>query len=100
MELEIIERKENPFLDRIELRFKLRYDGAPVPPYGEINKELASQLNADKELIVIDKIEPTTGKSEAKGYAKIYKSVEGAKAIERKHILIKNKLLEKEKPKK
>ena len=56
-------------------------------------------VNSKKDRVVIDKMETLFGKSETRGYAKIYDKKEMAKKIERDHILARDKIMEKEKKK-
>lgn len=98
METEIVNRKENPFLDRVEIEFCTRHPNEPTPTRDVLKEELAKIAKAKKELVIIDGVHSEFGKPETKGYAKVYKSKETALSVERKHILIRNGLLKAEKP--
>jgi ribosomal protein S24E len=104
MELEVIERKDSPLLSRVEVSFRVTHPKESTPKRSDIREELAIQLNVKKNCVVIDNMKAVFGKSETIGFAKIYSSDKLAKDIERKHILIRNKLEsggpQKEKPKK
>ena len=99
MELEVISRKENPLLGRIEVQFKIVHPKEKTPTRNDIRDELANVVNSKKDRVVIDKMETLFGKSETRGYAKIYDKKEMAKKIERDHILARDKIMEKEKKK-
>ena len=96
MQLEVIKRKENPLLKRIEVRFKATHKAEPTPTRDALRAFLAKELNATKDIVVIDSQASTFGRYETVGYAKVYKSKDEALAVERKHILVRNKLVEPE----
>ena len=96
MQLEVLQRRENPLLKRTEVRFKAIHKTEPTPTRDALRAFLAKELNATKDIVVIDSQASTFGRSEPHGYAKVYKTKEDALAVERKHILIRNKLVEPE----
>ncbi|MFQ5909774.1 MAG: 30S ribosomal protein S24e [Thermoplasmata archaeon] len=101
METELISRKDNPFLDRVEVEFRTRHPNEPTPTRDALKEEIAKIAKAKKDLVIIDKMHSDFGRPETIGYAKVYKSKEKALSVERKHILIRNGLLKEEKePKK
>jgi len=96
MQLEVIQRKENPLLKRTEVSFKAIHKGEPTPTRDALRAFLAKELKATKDIVVIDSQASTFGRYETVGYAKVYKTKEEALAVERKHILVRNKLIEPE----
>ncbi len=96
MQLEVIARNENPHLKRVEIRFKAIHKGEPTPTRDALRAFLARELKATKDIVVIDSQASTFGRYETVGYAKVYKSKDEALAVERKHILVRNKLIEPE----
>lgn len=100
MEIELIEKKDQPLLSRIEVRFKIKHPNESTPKRDEIRGVLAEQLTVKKGTIIIDSMKSDFGRSETIGFAKLYQSEDKAKAIERKHILVRNKLITKESKKK
>src|SRR5256885_5548971 len=93
MQLEVIQRKENPLLKRTEVSFKAIHKAEPTPTRDALRAFLAKELNATKDIVVIDSQASTFGRYETVGYAKVYKSKDEALAVERKHILVRNKLI-------
>lgn len=91
MELNIIEKTENPVLNRTEIDFECLYHGEATPKLLDIKSKLVALLDADKELMVVDNVQPFFGEGRAKCYAKIYDSKESLNDIETAHILEKNK---------
>jgi len=96
MQLEVLQRKENPLLKRIEVTFKATHKAEPTPTRDALRAFLAKELKATKDIVVIDYQASTFGRYETVGEAKVYKTKEEALAVERKHILVRNKLIEPE----
>lgn len=93
MEIEIVRRRENPLLKRVEVAFKAVHRREPTPPRDVLRTELARALKATKDVVVLDRARSLFGRFETAGYAKVYKSKDVAAAIERRHVLVRNKLL-------
>jgi len=91
MELEIIEKRENPLLNRTEVKFRVKHQGEKTPERELVKSDLAEMLKVKKSLVIIDYIRPSFGMAISSGYAKIYKSVEDAKKVEPSYILKRNK---------
>jgi len=96
MELQVLARKENPLLKRVEVTFKAVHKAEPTPTRDALRAFLARELNVTKDIVVVDSQASTFGRYETLGYAKVYKSKDQALAVERKHILVRNKLIEPE----
>jgi len=94
MEIEITDKKNNPFFKRTEVHFTIKHENQATPNQVIIRNELAENLNVKKDTIVIDKIHSSYGLQQIKGYAKVYLSRKEAESIERKHILNRNKISE------
>ncbi len=91
MEINIIKKTENPLLDRIEIDFECVYQGESTPKVLDVKSKLVAMLDADKNLLVVDKVKPHFGEGKAKGYAKIYGTKESLNDVETEHVLNKNK---------
>ncbi len=96
MELQVLTKKDNPHLKRVEVTFKAIHKAEPTPTRDALRAFLARELKATKDIVVIDSQASTFGRYETHGYAKVYKSKEEALSVERKHILVRNKLIEPE----
>jgi len=96
MQLEVVTRKENPLLKRVEVTFKATHKAEPTPTRDALRAFLAKELKATKDIVVIDFQASTFGRYETVGAAKVYKTKDEALAVERKHILVRNKLIEPE----
>ncbi|HOI70675.1 MAG TPA: 30S ribosomal protein S24e [Methanobacterium sp.] len=90
MEINIIQKTENPLLDRTEIEFDCTYQGDSTPKIMDVKNKLVAVLDADKTLLVVDVLKPQFGEGKAVGYAKVYDSTESLTSIERKHVLEKN----------
>lgn len=100
MEIEIISKKENLLVGRLEVNFKVSHPKEITPGRKEVRDEIASLLKIKKERIVIDNMKPEFGKPETIGYAKVYKSKDDALQMETNAVLKRNALLEEKKEEK
>ena len=99
MELDITSKVNNVLLNRTEVRFTIIHDKSGTPKRELIRGELAEKMNSKKENVVIEFIDTEFGKMKTHGYAKIYPSVEIAKACETNYLLKRNNLPTKKKRK-
>ncbi|HEY4704939.1 MAG TPA: hypothetical protein VII27_04305 [Thermoplasmata archaeon] len=93
MELEIVGKKENPFLKRTEVSFRVTHPREQTPGRAALRQELAKVLHATRDIVVVDFSRSEFGRPVSRGYAKVYKSKEDALKVERKHILVRNGLI-------
>jgi small subunit ribosomal protein S24e len=100
MEIEIQSKLDNVLLGRTEVRFVILHEGEGTPKRELVRSELAEKLNAKKETIMVDAMHSSFGSRKTIGYAKVYKSIEDAKAREADPILKRNNLGTKKKAKK
>lgn len=96
MEIEFIEKRENPLLERIEIRFKAVHEKEATPTRDTIREGIAKSVKSSKDKVILDSMNSKFGLGQTMGYAKVYKSVEAAKKYERKHILARNQLVDRE----
>jgi ribosomal protein S24E len=96
MEVQVLERRENPLLQRVEVTFKVVHKAEPTPGRDALRAELARALKATKDIVIVDGAASTFGRYETHGYAKVYKTKEQALSVERRHLLVRNKLVEPE----
>ncbi len=100
MEVEVVTKKENELLDRVEVTFKVVHPKEGTPQREAVREKIASVLKATKERVVVDSMDSEFGKTETMGYAKVYKTKEAAMKFEREYVLVRNKLKEKVKKEK
>ena len=87
MKVEIIEKVENPFFNRTEIKFRADHKGGPTPTRMDVRAQLASQLNVAEELLVIEKLASTHGRQVASGIARAYGTRERLEELEPKYLL-------------
>ena len=92
MELEILERNDNPLLEREEINFRIRHPKDASPRRKQVREQLASALNAKASMVVIDNMDADFGRPETVGYAKHYKNQTAMQSIEAPHVLKRNGL--------
>ena len=91
MDIEVIERKDNPLLHREEVTFRVLHPEAQTPTRDTIAAKLAAMVNADRDMTILKKVETEFGKNISLGYANVYET-EKARDIEPNHILRRNGL--------
>jgi len=98
MQIKIISETYNPLLKRKEVTFEINHtQTGGTPPRFEVRKTLAQIVEADLSRVYVRKIETKTGTMIAIGTANIYDTVEQAKLVESKHIILRNQPPEKAK---
>ncbi|MGC8565178.1 MAG: 30S ribosomal protein S24e [Thermoplasmata archaeon] len=95
MELEIIEKKENPLLHRTEINFRIRFQRERTPSRADVRNMMAKNFSSELERVIIDHMRTSFGLHMVTGYCKIYENVDFAKRIEPDYILIRHGLKEK-----
>lgn len=90
MDIEIIERKENPLLNREEVKFECIYSEEGTPKILDVKHKLVALTDASNDLLVVDSMKPSYGVATAVGVAKIYDSVEKLNEIEPESVILKN----------
>ncbi len=92
MELEILSKKENKLVDRIELEVVAKHQGAPTPKREEMRDLVAVALKAEKDRVIVDWLDTSYGTGVTKGYVKVYPTKQRALELEERPILVRNKL--------
>lgn len=98
MEIKIVEQRPNPLLKRTEYRFEVGHTAQSTPNREAIRVELAKDLNVPKDRVIVERMRSKFGTPKTVGEALVYASTDDAKAIEREHVLVRNKLIEKQTP--
>ena len=81
MKLNLTEKKENKFLDRLEVHGSLTFEGA-TPSTAQITQALVADLQVAPEVLVIKHIYTKYGRHEADVVAYAYSSAERRQHIE------------------
>ncbi len=90
MELEIIEKKENPLLERTEVKFVATHPGEKTLTAKMAREGLSELMGTPKGKIIIHTMKAEFGKAETMGYAKVYKNEAQLLKVEQDHILKRN----------
>ena len=98
MEIKILSKKENPLLNRTEIKFECDYPSEGTPNILEVKHKLVALEDASNDLLVVDSMKPSYGATKAVGLAKVYDSVEKLQEIEPKAVIAKNEEPEEEAP--
>ena len=97
--MEIIERKENPALDRVELTFQWNHSGESTPSLSEmVDAAAKAEPGADKKLVYVKNVNTRFGMSRTSGLALIYGAAESA-SIEPDYVIERHKSLNETEPK-
>lgn len=90
MKMEINEKKENPLYKRTEVYFTLDHAGEPTPGRNAVAEEVAKQMKAKRDCVIVTAVESVYGTGKSKGYAKVYETKEAALELEREYLLKRN----------
>ena len=89
-EIEILEEKENPLINRTELKFRVDHLGESSPNRLEVKKKIAAMQGVDEKFAMVRKIESKFGKYYSMGHANVYGDIEDLKYFEPFHIQVRN----------
>ena len=95
LNIEIVEEKKNPLIDRTELTFRIDHFSKGTPNRLEVKKKIAAMQGSDNKLTIISKLETHFGASYSIGKAHIYNNAKDLQYYEPFHIQTRN--LEKDK---
>ena len=77
--MEVTERKENPLLDRVEIRFVWNHSNSPTPSLAEMRAAAAkAEPGAKEELVFVKDVNTRFGMAQTTGMALVYGSAESA----------------------
>ena len=75
--MEVIDRKENPLLNRVEIRFLWNHDNSPPPSLKEMVAAAAKvEPGAKESLTLVKEVSTRFGRSQTTGMALVYSSKE------------------------
>lgn len=86
MELKLIEKKQNPLLERTELVFELDAKNNPTPKEEDVKKEIIQKekISEEENPVEIKGIYPKFGTTKAIVHAYIYSSPKALEALKKK----------------
>lgn len=86
MEIKILDKIENPLLNRTEIKAEVLHQGEPTPKRGDVRKLLAAQTGAEENVVVVRQLDSVFG-VKSKLIAMIYKDRAQLEKLEPKHII-------------
>ncbi len=89
MEAEVIEEKRDPLLNRVEVKFRLRHNGA-TPSRKEARDKLIALRGSDPKRCVVAGIYTSFGARESTVYFREYDTTEDMLKVEPEHVLRRN----------
>ena len=92
MELQIVKNTDNKLVGRQELELQIIHTASATPKRMEVRKEVAKQMRAKTELVIIDHLKNRYGRQETIGYAKVYADMGSLTATETHPILARHGL--------
>ncbi|MFW9988354.1 MAG: 30S ribosomal protein S24e [Candidatus Odinarchaeota archaeon] len=95
LNIEILDEKKNPLIDRTELTIRIDHFGEGTPNRLEVKKKIAALQGSNEKLTIIKKLDTHFGSSYAVGKVYIYENSKDLTYFEPFHIQVRN--LEKEK---
>ncbi|MCD6341811.1 MAG: 30S ribosomal protein S24e [Thaumarchaeota archaeon] len=95
MNIEVIQDRKNPLLNRRELDLLIAYESS-TPKREDVRNALSEKYGVEAERIIVEKMESLFGTNKARAHVHIYDTVDDAKKYERKHILRRHGLLAEE----
>ena len=91
--MEIIQRKENPVLARVELTFQWNHSGEATPSLSQmVDAAAKAEPGSDKKLVFVKNVNTRFGMSRTSGLAMIYGSPDSA-SIEPDYVIERHKSL-------
>lgn len=94
MDLEILKKKENPVLKRVEVSFRLTHPKEKTPQRQAVRDKIAATVGGKRDGVIIAFMRSRFGSSVTEGYAKVYDSSEAAKKLEPQFVLKRHGLVE------
>ena len=86
MELKILEDNQKPLLSRREIVMEASF-GGKTPSRQDMRKDIAANLKAKEELVIINNIDTEFGYRKAKVLVHVYKKKEDLEAVEPKYVM-------------
>lgn len=89
MDIEIINEKENPLLERKEIAIKVIHPSGS-PKFGEIRSKMAAIKDLDNDKFVLQSVKALYGASESTAEVRVYLSNDRMMNVEQMFVLKKN----------
>jgi len=90
LNIEIVEEKKNPLINRKEITFKIDHFGKGTPNRMDVKIKLSAMLGSKEKLTIIKKLKTHFGTADLFGVVYIYENTEDLKYYEPFHIQVRN----------
>jgi ribosomal protein S24E len=85
MKLEIIEKKEQKLLSRLEVKARTGFEGSATPSNDDVKAAIAKETGKDVKLVVVQNIYTDFGTASATIFAHVYDNEEKLNELETTH---------------
>jgi small subunit ribosomal protein S24e len=89
-DIEIVDEKKNPLINRIELNVRISHFGKSTINRLDLKKKIASMKSSDEKLTIVKKIRTSFGSTDDIGKVYIYDTREELNFFEPFHIRVRN----------
>jgi len=93
LDIEIINERENPLLERTEIAIKINHSGGS-PKFQDIRSKVAAMKDLDNDKFVLQSVEAVYGTSASNAEVRVYSSNKKLSSVEPLHVLKKNGFIE------
>ncbi|MBY8981996.1 MAG: 30S ribosomal protein S24e [Candidatus Lokiarchaeota archaeon] len=90
LNIDVLEEKKNPLIDRTEVKFRIDHFEKSTPNRLEIKKKISEMHKSKEELTIIKNIKTHFGAFYSTGKVYIYENVKDIKLFEPFHIRVRN----------
>lgn len=90
LNIEIIEEKKNPLIDRLEISFKIDHFSEGTPNRLDVKKKIAAMKGSNEKLTIINRLKTYFGEALVQGKAYIYDNFKELQYFEPFHIQVRN----------
>lgn len=85
--IEVVEKRPNPLLNRLELDIVIYHLSGGTPSRFEVRKAIAEQFNAPLDCVIIRRLITEYGIGRTRGHVHVYESPERAREIEPEYLI-------------
>jgi len=97
--MDVIARKENSLLNRVEIEFQIKHKQQPTPSRKQmLAMVLKAEPGAKTELIMLKRVNTRFGQALTTGFAHIYSNEESMNSVEMEYMLNRHKFSEESEP--
>ena len=88
MLMEVVTRKENDLLNRVEIEFRIRHSQKPTPSRNELMEMvLKVEPGSKKELVILKRVNTRFGQAFTTGFAHVYSDKDSLESTEMEYMI-------------